>query len=145
VPDDDWSHAITDKERITRYIADTGKFNSATGVINFRVFLPVAGEDGPETSVMRTEGLAEDHVWSMGDEVVAESSARRPKARADFLAPHVRACKLPGWQLDIQPKIPPPRHARIIGWPLITEREAQHNLAQQLRAEAVLRVRESAG
>jgi hypothetical protein len=90
---------------------------------------------------MRADGLAEPEVWFLGDEVVAESTRWQPKARADFLAPHVRACRLTAWQLDVQPKVPPPRHARVIGWAPATEREARKTLALQLRAEAALRVR----
>ena len=109
--------------------------------MDFRVFLPNEGSDGSETSVMRTDNLSEDAVWKMGDDVIAKNSPRKPKARADFLAPHVRAAHIASWRLDVQPKVPPPRHARLIGWPPEVETDARKNLAQQLRAESILRVR----
>jgi hypothetical protein len=105
------------------------------------VFLPREEASGPETSIMRTDSLGDAAVWALGDEVVAQSSGRPPRARADFLAPHVRACRLTTWHLNVEPKVPPPRHGRIIGWPPDSERDARRSLAQQLRAEAVLHVR----
>ena len=90
---------------------------------------------------MRTETLAEEGVWSLGQEIAAAGSGRRVRARGDFAAPDVRVSRAGTWQLDVRPSVPPPRHALVVGWPPVSERDARKSLAQQLRQGAQLVVR----
>jgi hypothetical protein len=90
---------------------------------------------------MRTQGLDEGDVWTLGDAVAAPSS-RTVYARGDFLAPHVRASFVDTWRLSVRPDDNPPRHALIEGWPSHDDApEIRKSLAQQLRAESTLAVR----
>ena len=82
---------------------------------------------------MRTESLAEEAVWALGRETAARGSGRTPRARGDFGSPAVRDSRIGQWQLDVQPSVPPPRHALVVGWPPVNERDARKSLAQQLR------------
>lgn len=90
---------------------------------------------------MRTDGLPEEAIWNLGEAVVGAVSGRLIRARGDVVARHIRASRLGVWSLEIGPDVPPPRHARVIGWPPVAERDVRKNLAQQLRAEAKLGVR----
>ena len=133
---------ISNTERLSRFIFDQGAFTASTGLIKFRQFLPPQkGNHTEEVSVMRTETLAEDMVWTLGQETAAETSGRRVRARGDFVAPAVKDSRAGAWQLDVQPSVPPPRHAIVVGWPPVSEREFRKSLAQQLRQGARLVVR----
>ena len=90
---------------------------------------------------MRTEALAVAAVWTLGQKTVAGASGRRVRARGDFAAPAVKNSRVGAWQLDVQPSVPPPRHALVVGWPPVSERDARKSLAQQLRRGAQLVVR----
>lgn len=87
---------------------------------------------------MRTEDLGEDAVWTLGRETAADASGRLVRARGDFTAPAAKNSRVGAWQLDVQPSVPPPRHALVVGWPPVSEREARKSLAQQLRRGARL-------
>lgn len=133
---------ISDDERLSRFIFDRDAFTASTGRVNFRQFLPPkAVAHAEEVSAMRTELLAEQRVWSLGQETAAAGSGRRVRARGDFRAPAVRASRAGAWQLDVRPFVPPPRHALVVGWPPVSERDARKSLAQQLRLGAELVVR----
>src|SRR5262249_39762824 len=114
----------------------------AKGTVNFRAFLRSPRDDEP--SIMRTEALAENGVWSLGQSI-ADQSGRTVYARGDFVAPDVRASFVDTWRLSVRPDNDPPRHALIEGWPPSTELEIRKNLAQQLRARAKLVVRPPEG
>ena len=90
---------------------------------------------------MRTETLTEAAVWTLGQKTVARASGRRVRARGDFTAPAVKDSRVGTWQLGVQPSVPPPRHALVVGWPPVSERDARKSLAQQLRQGARLAVR----
>lgn len=90
---------------------------------------------------MRTETLAEEAVWTLGQETAAEASGRPVRARGDFAVPGVKDSRVGAWQLNVQPSVPPPRHALVVGWPPVSERDARKSLAQQLRRSAQLVVR----
>ena len=92
---------------------------------------------------MRTEALADDFVWTLGEEIVAEVSGRPVLARGDFAAPAARESQVGVWRLDVAPSVPPLRHALVVGWPPVAEREARKSLAQQLRRGSLLVARES--
>ena len=87
---------------------------------------------------MRTETLSEDAVWTLGQETAAETSGRPVQARGDFAAAAVEGSRVGAWQLDVQPSVPPRRHALVMGWPPMSERDARKSLAQQLRRGARL-------
>ena len=133
---------ISNTERLSRFIFDQSAFTASTVQIKFRQFLPPkSGEHAEEVSVMRTETLAEDKVWTLGQDTAAVTSGRPLRARGDFEAPAAKASRAGSWQLDVQPSVPPPRHALVVGWPPVSEREARKSLAQQLRQGVRLVVR----
>ena len=107
--------------------------------MDFRQFLPPKkGQDCEEVSIMRTEALAEQAVWDLGQKTAAGATGRLVRARGDFEAPAARDSQAGAWQLDVRPDIPPPRHALVVGWPPIEESEVRKSLAQQLRRGARL-------
>ena len=125
---------ISDTERLSRFIFDKDAFTASTGRIDFRQFLPPnKGKHTEEVSVMRTEALAENAVWTLGQKTAAGATGRPARARGDLAAPAVRDSQAGAWQLDVQPSVPPPRHALVVGWPPVKEREVRKSLAQQLR------------
>ena len=101
---------ISDTEHLSRFIFDQGGFSSSTKRINFRQFLPPKkGKHTEEVSVMRTESLAEDVVWTLGQETAATPSGRCVRARGDFESAATKKAALANWRLDVQPSVPPPR------------------------------------
>ena len=133
---------VSDSEQLSRFIFDESAFMASTGRIDFREFLPPKkGKYKDEFSIMRTEALAEDAVWTLGDETLAKRDGRRIRARGDFDASVARSSRAGDWRLDVQPSVPPPRHAHILGWPPVSEVDARKSLAQQLRRDAHLVVR----
>ena len=133
---------INETEQLSRFIFDQSAFTASTGRIDFRQFLPPrTGEHTGEVSVMRTEALTEDAVWTLGQQATAEDSGRSVRARGDFKALAAKDSRAGAWQLDVEPSVPPPRHALVVGWPPVADREARKSLAQQLRQGARLVVR----
>ena len=128
---------ISDDERLSRYVTNEDHFNVTRNQVHFRAFLPPSKEN--ELSIMRTAMLSEDEVWALGT-AIAKKSGRTVFARGDFLAPHVRESAVDQWRLTVCPDEPPVRHALIRGWPPAVETEIRKSLAQQLRANAQLRV-----
>ena len=91
MPDPYADGPVSDSERLSRFIFDESAFTASTGRINFREFLPPKkGKHRDEFSVMRTEALAEDAIWTLGDETLAERNGRAIRARGDFDASVVR-------------------------------------------------------
>ena len=132
---------INDVERLSRFITDHSNYSVVNNTVNFRAFVPRRHDN--ELSIMRTDELGEPQVWALGD-VVAAPSGRTVYARGDFTAPDVRESAVGPWRLTVRADNDPPRHAVIEGWPPPTHSdatEARKNLAQLLRARAVLRVR----
>ena len=139
VPDPHEDGPISDAERLSRFVFDRRGFAVSKKTINYRQFLPPkTGEYSEEVSVMRTEGLAENAVWALGQKLATGRSGRRVQARGDFAAPAVRSSRVGAWQLNVRPSVPPRRHALIVGWPPASERDARKSLAQQLRRDARL-------
>ena len=133
---------IGSNERLSRFIFDRKAFSAKTGSINFREFLPPKKEPyTEECSVVRTAQLSEDAVWVVGRRIAARTTRRPVRARGDFKRPAAKLSQTGGWQLDVQPSLPPPRHAVITGWPPVRERDKRKSLAQQLRVRAQLVVR----
>ena len=130
IPDPYADGPVSDSERLSRFIFDDSAFTASTGRINFREFLPPKkGKHKDEFSVMRTEKLADPAVWTLGDETLAERDGRSIRARGDFDASVVRSSRAGDWRLDVQPSVPPPRHAHILGWPPVSEVDARKSRA----------------
>ncbi len=87
---------------------------------------------------MRTEALAEQAVWDLGQKTAAGATGHLVRARGDCEVPAVRNSQAGTWRLDARPDVPPPRHAIVAGWPPVGEGEVRKSLAQQLRREARL-------
>jgi hypothetical protein len=89
-----------------------------------------------QTSAFGIDGLAEEDIWWIADNVVAKQSHREPPpARADILSAAVLEA-----QLTVVPDpTAHPRHVNICGWP--AEKEKQLAVAQDLCAAATLRLR----
>ena len=133
---------IGSTERLSRFIFDRKAFSAATGNIDFREFLPPKkGAYTGECSVVRTAQLSEDAVWVVGRKIAARTTGRPVRARGDFKRAAAKVSHANGWQLDVQPSVPPRRHAVVVGWPPVSEREKRKSLAQQLRLGAQLVVR----
>jgi hypothetical protein len=97
---------------------------------------PSNGRYTSELSVIRSSTLeGDDAIWAHGDRHAATKD-RAILARADFLAGAVEATVDRDSRLRIEPDVPPPLHALILGWPPSSEKERRKTLAKMLRANA---------
>jgi hypothetical protein len=90
-----------------------------------------------QTSVFHINGLNESSIWEIGESYIARPQEKNLYGRGDILAAVIETAKL---RVDYDNT--PPRHANIIGWP--KEKHEQKSLAQELAAEAKLKLRDSA-
>lgn len=132
--------ALTDTERLSRYAMNKDDVIVTKQELRYRVFLPAPKE--AELSIMRTDALDDEAVWSLGD-LVGEASQRRAYGRGDFTTPDVRGISKEQWRLSVRPDEPPPGHAVIEGWPPAIEPEMRKSIAQELRARAKHVIRQS--
>lgn len=89
-----------------------------------------------KTSAFKIDGLREDEIWWIADNIVARESQRAPApARADILSTVVLDARL---SIEPEPEFHP-RHINICGWP--REKEQQKAIDLDLCAAALLRVR----
>ena len=89
-----------------------------------------------QTSAFGIDGLDEEGIWWIADNVVAKQSQRDPpRARADILSAAVVEAQL----TVIPDPTAHPRHVNICGWPI--EKEKQLAIAQDLCAAAELHIR----
>lgn len=95
-----------------------------------RAFQPARNN---KTSVFRIIDLAEEEVWRLADEHAAGDRGKA-EARAMLLVHQVTKAGL-----RVEPDNIPPRHANLTGWP--TAKDEWKSVAQELAAEATLRVR----
>jgi hypothetical protein len=126
--------AITDTERISRFILDERHLRPTQ---KFRAFEPPSNET--VISVSRTDGLVDDEVWAHADTHVGQPSGRTVAGRGDFTRPDARDVEAGGFRLDVEPDEhpDPPRHASVVGYPAIEEKEIRRSLAQQLAAKVI--------
>jgi hypothetical protein len=127
---------VTAEERISRFVFDSGHFGG--GHVRFRAFLPP--KDRRDVSVTRTEGLDEETVWADGQRV-ADAHVRALLARGDLIPARVRAIAVEDFSLDVEADEPPLRHANIVGFPSIVQKQIQKILAGELADIARLAVK----
>lgn len=119
---------------LSRFIFDKRHFSSQKLRPRPGAFLP---PPDLKTSTFWIDGLREDEIWWIADNVVATESARAlARARADISSTVVLGAKL---SLAPDPEIPHPRHVNICGWP--AEKEQQLAIAQDLCVQAILCIR----
>ena len=124
---------VTDLEPLTRFVTDSDHLKRQGPRVKWRAFLPRPADN--DLSIARIEGLDEEAVWRLGDELAAKPSGRTVFGRADLNRQTVRGSQVLGQpDLDVQPDEPPERHAIIIGWP--ADRDARKNFAQELADKA---------
>jgi hypothetical protein len=99
---------IVPEELLARYLLQRSDFTASTNRVSPARFIPQNGA----LSVFRTEGLAEEAVWQIGQTYVALRPDQTIRARADF-----RAQRALDEGLRINPDNEPERHASITGWP----------------------------
>jgi hypothetical protein len=114
----DQSPRIDPQERISRYLLRERWFDAKANVVFAQAFNPPKSTlkyPIRQTSVYRTQEMAESEIWQVGDEFVTKlHPEHRPVlGRADISASEVLAV-----DLRIVPVPDPhPRHADIEGWP----------------------------
>jgi hypothetical protein len=132
-------NAITDSERLSRYVSENDHFRPAKPVgdrLHFRAFLP-SRKHPDELSIARTHDLSEEDIWSLGERMITEQSGRPVIARGDITASQIVQVALPGTAtLRVRPDEPPERHALVFNWPPVDDADARKSYAQQLRAAA---------
>lgn len=101
---------VADQERLARFLTSSSHFNNQ--MAKPAAFLP-SPRDG-ETSVFRHGAVPEADVWAIGDIYVAGN--RRIHGAAIVKAGDVRAVAL-----SVIAHEPPPRHAAIRDWPLVSD------------------------
>jgi hypothetical protein len=84
---------------------------------------------------MWIDGLDDQEVWQIGDNVAGQPRKKTAVARADFLATIVTEFNL---TIHPDPK-PHPRHVEICGWP--NEKDKRLSIAQDLCVKAALQIR----
>ncbi len=125
---------VSNEEELSRYIYETSKYNTATGKINHRIFLPRFNDktESYETSMFRTLSISRNSkkIWKLGSDF---SDGRKPIARGITTAKEVRSIK----PLEVVPETSPhPLHANIVNWP--HKKEEQMDLARSIREVAWL-------
>jgi hypothetical protein len=86
--------------------------------------------------VFRIFRLKEWQIWGIGDFYVTAPRKKEILARADIAVERVVNIGL-----NVEAAEPPPCHANIANWPF--EKHSMKSLAQELAANAILRIRTS--
>lgn len=118
---------VREEETLARYLFSKSHFRTSTNTVKHHAFMPPSDK---RLSVFRTDELAEEEIWALGDSLRAEAMA----ARADITVLSVKATGL-----AVDPDEPPPRHACIVGWP--PDESAILEKAVQLSLKALLKRR----
>jgi hypothetical protein len=119
---------------LARFLLQRSHFNLNQQVVKPIAFLPPGDL---RTSVFRTYDLSDDEIWTLGLDRVAYPSGRTLYGRAELNVASVMSVGLQVEADDV-----PLRHASICGWP--REKDHQKSLAQELAANAVLKLRDDA-
>jgi hypothetical protein len=126
-------HAVAGQNAtLSRFIGHR-RFSIQKLVVKPGAFLP---PPDLKTSAFISDGLAEDQIWWIADNVVAKESEKETiPARADILSVAVLEARL-----TIEPDTEVhPRHVNICGWP--EEKEQRKAIDLELCAAAILRLR----
>ena len=117
---------------LSRFIGNR-RFSIQKHMVKPGAFLP---PPDLKTSAFISDGLAEDQIWWIADNVVARESEKGSiPARADILSVAVLETKL-----TVEPDTEVhPRHVNICGWP--EEKEQRKAIDLELCAAAILRLR----
>jgi hypothetical protein len=127
---------IGDTDRVSRFLFDEKRIRHGDLVKWQDLRPPNKGEHTHETSVSRCHAMIEDDVWRYGDEYATRPDGKSPLGRADFPAGAVAQAQLPGFVLRLEISEPPPKHANILGWPDLSQKEVRDQLAMELRDKA---------
>jgi len=124
--------AVGQNPTLARFI-DKRHFSIQKLVVKPGSFLPPLDL---KTSAFAIDGLAEDQVWWIADNIVAKESQKGTiPARGDILTIAILEARL-----NIEPDTEiHPRHVNICGWP--EEKEQRKAIDLELCAAAILRLR----
>jgi hypothetical protein len=115
---------------VSRYLIDKRHYSSVNRRVKLGAFLP---EPNGETSVYIIKNLSEEEVWGLGTKYI-EVTGRTIRGRAELTARIVEKANLRLLADD-----PPPRHAKIVGWP--PGKDEQKAFALELAQSSVLKLR----
>lgn len=123
-------------ELLARFIFSRKHYSVENNRVKHGAFMPLSNPDTSvfEVSIFKISGLADEHIWSIGDTKVAQPSGRTLYARGDISAGSVESNQLRVTIDDL-----PVRHGTITGWP--EEESEQKLIAIELASSASLRVR----
>lgn len=122
-----------DTEPLGRYLLSKGYFSIQNKRVKYSAFMPPPLD--LHLSVFKTQGLTEDEIWTLGEEVVKKNQPSRTLyGRGEIILLNIKAV-----DLELVPDNKPPRHANVIGWP--QEKHARMLIAQELAAEAILKLK----
>ena len=121
---------IDDDEELARFLTSPRQFNSTTA--RPTAFLPSGGE----TSVFRHGAEPSGSLWQIGRDNIVDG--RTLLGAAILQVRQIRTALL-----DVIPVEPPPRHAVIVGWPVVAsepdiEKAQQRQRALMLASRATL-------
>ena len=121
---------IGPNDPVSRYLIDKRHYSSVNKRVKPGAFLP---EPNGETSVYLIKNLSEVEIWEHGAKYV-EAKGRTVRGRAELNAGVIEEATLRLLADD-----PPPRHAKIVGWP--PEKDEQKAVALELAQSSVLKLR----
>lgn len=121
---------INSQEVIARYITSKSGYSRQKDIVKPQAFMP---PPILKLSVFRIDNISEPEIWKIGIKKVINKMNKPTNlhGRADIQALNIIDSKL-----QIEPDNIPPRHANIIGWPELKEK--QKSIAQELAAKASL-------
>ncbi len=121
---------VNPTESLGRYLTQSNHFSRRDNAVRSLAFMPPINL---RLSVFRIDGLKLEDVWIIGQREVIDGSLE-PKTLYGMA--DIKASKVRGFDLEIEPSNTPPRHADICGWS--EDKSKQKSVAQQLAAEAKL-------
>jgi hypothetical protein len=125
--------AVSDGERITRYINQTKKMRPGIGRPKYTAFMP---PENRRVSVCRSQDLTETEIWQIADQFVGPTVARADISAAQIIA-DFSSENIQAEPLLIEPVPHPyPRHADIVNWPV--DVDIQRAIAVELANRANL-------
>jgi hypothetical protein len=125
-------------ESLGRYLTEKTYFSVVKNAVLPKAFMP---PPNLKLSVFRIDGLGLKQIWEMGQTQVLATMPKSVAAtkRINGIA-DIKVSKVQRLSLNVQPTGSPSRHANICGWP--EEKERQKSIAQELAAEAALKLKQ---